>query len=183
MSTYLLKLEQPTLDTFQAWRSVREHYNQIKKAASQLEAITMKAHASFETSPSRTPPLSALERLPEETLIAIMEYLDYESLYRLSQMTGYFLRLSFDGVFEKDPSWRIFRYTIDGLGNGPGRTGLDRTQELLPPRHEPVSAFQPETGDKSGSILQISRDNSAASDIENGDGGETMLDFMAREYG
>ncbi|KAI1751474.1 hypothetical protein F4782DRAFT_505076 [Xylaria castorea] len=55
-----------------------------------------------------------------------MEYLDYESLYHLSQTTGYFLRLSFDSTFELDASWRTFRHTVDSLSNGPRRGFLDQ---------------------------------------------------------
>ncbi|TGJ78658.1 hypothetical protein E0Z10_g10102 [Xylaria hypoxylon] len=191
MSTRFLEPEQKSFDTFQAWRSVREHHHQINKAASRLNSIKIKTQEFLEASSSQAHELSALEGLPEEILIAVMEYLDYESLYRLSQTTGYFLRLSFDSVFESDPSWRTFRHTIDGLSNGPRRRVLDRTkcqprapvlsQELLLPRHGPASAFEPKSCSKPVSVHHPSEENGITSDIEDEDEGETMLEFMTRE--
>ncbi|KAI1822974.1 hypothetical protein F4861DRAFT_356601 [Xylaria intraflava] len=109
----------------QAWRSVRENKNQIEKAARRLQTIDV------EPEPDAPSPqlLSPLERLPEELLILIMQCLDHESLYRLSQTTAHFLRLSFDNVFEMDAAWRAFRHTVDLLNDGPHKrlqNGLQR---------------------------------------------------------
>ncbi|RYC60417.1 hypothetical protein CHU98_g5772 [Xylaria longipes] len=109
----------------EAWRNIRQHQRQVEDAASRLKAISIEAQAPLESKPPHSRPLSLFERLPEEVLIAIMEYLDYESLYRLSQTTRYFLRLSFDIAFESDPSWRTFRHTVDSLSNGPRRRVVD----------------------------------------------------------
>ncbi|KAI0540826.1 hypothetical protein GGR58DRAFT_89186 [Xylaria digitata] len=129
--------------------------------------------------------MSALQKLPEEILITIMGYLDYESLYRLSQTSCGFLRLSFDNVFESDPSWRTFRYAVDGLSNGPRRRVMDGTkfpprapvtaQELLPPQP------RPELSGKLGSAQKYAEEGGAASDIGDEFEGETIVEFMARE--
>ncbi|KAI0460518.1 hypothetical protein F5B21DRAFT_519243 [Xylaria acuta] len=126
MSNNFLEPGQSRFETSQteAWRSIRQRQRQVVDAASRLKAISIEARAP-ESNPSHSRPLSSFERLPEEVLIAIMVYLDYESLYHLSQITGYFLRLSFDNTFELDPSWRTFRHTVDSLGNGPRRRVLD----------------------------------------------------------
>lgn len=127
MNATFLKPGQRRFETSQAeaWRSIRQSRRQVEDAASRLQTISIEAMAPLESKSPRSRPLSSLEKLPEETLIAIMEYLDYESLYRLSQTTGYFLRLSFDSTFESDPSWRTFRHTVDLLGNGPKGRVLD----------------------------------------------------------
>ncbi|KAI0549451.1 hypothetical protein F4679DRAFT_271934 [Xylaria curta] len=122
------ELGQSCSDTSQAdaWRSIRQSQRQVEDAASRLTAISIEMQAPLESNTSHSRPLSSLEKLPQEVLIAIMEYLDYESLYHLSQTTRYFLRLSFDGAFELDASWRTFRHTVDSLSNGPGV--LDRVK-------------------------------------------------------
>ncbi|KAI0437179.1 hypothetical protein F4803DRAFT_172888 [Xylaria telfairii] len=127
MNPSFLEPRQRRLETSQteAWRSIRQSRCQVEDAASRLKAISIEAMAPLESKSPRSRPLSSLEKLPEEILIAIMEYLDYESLYRLSQTTGYFLRLSFDSTFESDPTWRTFRHTVDLLGNGPKGRVLD----------------------------------------------------------
>jgi len=107
-----------------AWASIRQHQDEVAKAASRLETLTLAPteHESDLTTPATAAvaarPLSALERLPEEILLEIMKGLDHESLYRFSQTTGYFLRLSFDEVFESDGAWRTFRHTVDYLNGG-----------------------------------------------------------------
>ncbi|KAI0486797.1 hypothetical protein F4859DRAFT_314023 [Xylaria cf. heliscus] len=127
MSAKFLKPGQSRLETSQAeaWRSIRQSQRQVEDAAGRLKSISIEAHVPLEPNYSHSRPLSSFERLPEEVLITIMAYLEYESLYRLSQTTGYFLRLSFDITFESDPSWRTFRHTVDSLGNGPKRRVLD----------------------------------------------------------
>lgn len=177
MSTYLHELILGSLGPSQAWKSVREHHHQIEKAASRLKAIDIKTQEQPEESSSEPHPLSALERLPEEILITIMEYLDYESLYRLSQTTGYFLRLSFDIVFEFDASWRTFRHTVDRLSNGPKRRVLDGAQSS---RHTPAFILEPQSDDKSEPTIQPSEAGGATFDTNDEDEGEIMLEFMAR---
>ncbi|KAF2970950.1 hypothetical protein GQX73_g2534 [Xylaria multiplex] len=179
MNAYSLRPKQRGFDNSEAWRGVREHHHQIIEAASRLEAIRIRTLASPEESSSHAHSLSALQRLPEEVLVTIMGYLDYESLYRLSQTSSGFLRLSFDSVFESDPSWRTFRHAIDGLSNGPRRRVLGKAkcpprtpvmaQELLPPQPKP------ESNSESGSAQKYAEESGATSE------GETIVEFMARE--
>ncbi|KAI0191191.1 hypothetical protein EV127DRAFT_480561 [Xylaria flabelliformis] len=124
------ELGQNCFETSQAdaWRNIRHSQRRVEDAASRLAAISIEIQAPLESNTSHTRPLSSLERLPQEVLIAIMGYLDHESLYHLSQTTGYFLRLSFDSAFELDASWRTFRHTVDSLSNEPRRGLLDRAR-------------------------------------------------------
>ncbi|KAI1268370.1 hypothetical protein F5Y18DRAFT_441124 [Xylariaceae sp. FL1019] len=100
--------------TLSAWSSIRENCSEIEKAASRLAALTIQPEPEPERVTALAPLKEAttLERLPEEILIHIMKYLDHESLYLLTRTKGHFLRISFDGVFESDASWRTFRHTV-----------------------------------------------------------------------
>ncbi|KAI2642713.1 hypothetical protein GGS21DRAFT_486538 [Xylaria nigripes] len=100
----------------QTWLTIRAQSREIEQAAKRLQTSTTTSPQAEHQTPQ---PRSAIERLPEEVLLAIMACLDYESLYRLSQASPYFLRLSFDDVFELDPGWRTFRFTVDSLVVGP----------------------------------------------------------------
>ncbi|KAI1324834.1 hypothetical protein F5Y16DRAFT_401960 [Xylariaceae sp. FL0255] len=105
-----------------AWGSIREDHVAIEEAASKIWSAP-----DEDTEPQtlidtlRLQSLSPFERLPDETLVTIMTYLDHGSLYCLSQVTGRFLRLSFDEIFEADAEWRAFRHTIDALRGGLGK--------------------------------------------------------------
>ncbi|KAI1306380.1 hypothetical protein F5Y03DRAFT_354602 [Xylaria venustula] len=175
-STFSHELSQNSFEAPEAWRSIREHHNQIEKAATRLNAVGTKTPEQPEAEPR---PLSALESLPEEVLVAIMEYLDYGSLYRLSQTTGYFLRLSFDIIFELDASWRTFRDTVDRLSYGPKCRVLDGAQLS---RDALALILDPGTDDRSKLLKDLSESGGAVcSEAEDEGEGETMLEFMARE--
>ncbi|KAI1155014.1 hypothetical protein F4825DRAFT_108542 [Nemania diffusa] len=184
----------------QAWGSIREHRHEVEKAASRLGAVSMEAQPSPEPTPINSRPSSALERLPDEVLIAIMGYLDHESLYRLSQTTGDFLRLSFDSVFEQDPSWKTFRYTVDQyfhdqdketeLRSGPRRRVLDWArwrarnpvvaQESQSIGHAPAASSKIEPSEQCELVQQSLKSTSATLYTGDEGEGETMLEFMAR---
>ncbi|KAI1421687.1 hypothetical protein F5Y12DRAFT_689337 [Xylaria sp. FL1777] len=177
MSTYSHEPKEESLEAFQAWGSVREHRNQIEKAAKRLKTVETKANEQPEASSAQPHPLSAIEKLPEEVLISIMEYLDYESLYRLSQTTGHFLRLSFDIVFELDSSWRTFRHTVDRLSYGPQGRVFDAAR---PSQNSPAVILDHGLDVKPEPIKQPSKESGAIFDTDDGGEGETMLEFMAR---
>ncbi|KAI0115903.1 hypothetical protein GGR51DRAFT_367420 [Nemania sp. FL0031] len=178
----------------QAWRSVREQWREVGKTAILLQAAILKTRPPQEPESPNSRRLSALERLPEEVLIAIMERLDYESLYRLSQTTGYFLRLSFDNVFELDPGWRTFRHTIDeyfheyrrgiGLHSEPRRRVLDwaNWRARKPNSTQLVLALDPEPSGQPKPAQEPPEPKSVTGDVDDGDEGETMLHFMASRY-
>ncbi|KAI3337195.1 hypothetical protein HD806DRAFT_475946 [Xylariaceae sp. AK1471] len=179
-------IEQEEASQASAWGSIRQHHNEIETAASRLNTIKIEA---AETDSSHHYALSALELFPEEVLLAIMKYLDYESLYCLSQTTGYFLRLSFDSVFESDPAWRAFRHTVDGLSDGPSRRVLDgikcqaRTAAMSqesPVLSGPARIHETESSGTSKPIQQPSREASAKLSTKDEQEAETMLEFMAR---
>ncbi|KAI0392329.1 hypothetical protein F5Y17DRAFT_477772, partial [Xylariaceae sp. FL0594] len=90
----------------------KTHHAAIANAASHM----LETRPSFNAHIPKL--LSPLERLLEEILLLIMSCLDYESLYRLSETSELFLRLSFDDVFESDAAWRAFRHTVDRLRGG-----------------------------------------------------------------
>ncbi|KAJ8115087.1 hypothetical protein ONZ43_g4748 [Nemania bipapillata] len=186
-----------------AWRSIREHRQEVRKAANLLRARGIGVQIFEEQEPLHVRPRSALESLPDEILVSIMEYLDYGSLYRLSQTTGEFLRLSFDGIFEVDAEWRTFRYTIDryfheedsrmtGLRSGPRMRVLDWARWSV--RHPDIAQEEQSTGDvlEAGMAIEPSGQYEVAqespmvadathdSEGEDEDERETILEFMAR---
>ncbi|KAI0976124.1 hypothetical protein F4678DRAFT_482369 [Xylaria arbuscula] len=176
LSTYSHELSQNSFVAPPAWRSIRDHHYQIEEAATRLNAAVTKTPEQPEEEPH---PSSAIESLPEEVLVAIMEYLDYGSLYRLSQTTGYFLRLSFDIIFELDASWRTFRHTVDRLSDGPKRRVLDGAQLS---RDALALILAPGMDDTSELVKDLSETSGAVSfEVEDEGEGETMLEFMARE--
>ncbi|KAI0018954.1 hypothetical protein F4780DRAFT_780831 [Xylariomycetidae sp. FL0641] len=132
--------------------------------------------------------LSEIERLPEEIQVQIMKTLDHESLYRLSQTTAHFLRLSFDPAFEAEPAWRAFRHTVDGLGKGPrermrqvpATMGLFRVDEEAQVTKAYVPTPRSERGDRQGEpgLLKVVEVGQGAA--EETDEGETILDFFSR---
>ncbi|CAJ2506329.1 Uu.00g004590.m01.CDS01 [Anthostomella pinea] len=190
-----------------AWAIIRRHHVAIGKAAERMIAI------NFSGEPQRQPPhdvgaaskemkteivqpprspLSRLESLPEEIHMQIMRLLDHESLYRLSQTTGQFLRLSFDSAFEADAGWRAFRHTADCLGDGPRRRIVDGTGQAQGTAAEVKGADYsgldscPERWRRNEDAVGFDGEGSkpksglVRSD-EDGDEGETMLEFMARQ--
>ncbi|KAJ8125753.1 hypothetical protein O1611_g7884 [Lasiodiplodia mahajangana] len=178
----------------QAWGNIRERWREVGKTAIRLTRVSLRTQPPQEPDPPNPRNLSALERLPEEVLIAIMQCLDHESLYRFSQTTGYFLRLSFDSVFELDPAWRTFRYTIDqyfherereaGLRSGPRRRVLDWEKwRARNPNPAPlISSSKPESSGEPDLVQRPPEPASATRDAGDEDEGETMLDFMAGRY-
>jgi serine/threonine protein kinase len=191
MSKTFLEQEPLSLEASQAsaWGSIRQHHDNVETAASRLSTIRFEEEPSIDPDSSHHHILSALERLPEEVLLAVMEYLDYESLYRLSQTTGYFLRLSFDSVFESDSAWRVFRHTVDGLSDGPRKRVLDgikcrMSTPSMPYKSQVLRAPEPIHRIGSGGILRATHQHLSERDeknvTEHEEEGETMLEFMAK---
>ncbi|KAI1075433.1 hypothetical protein F5B20DRAFT_382215 [Whalleya microplaca] len=160
--------------SFSAWGLIGRHHGVVRKAAERMETIDVGDERIAEGGKDEVEavepglyPLSPLERLPDEVLMQILKYLDNESLYRLSQTTPIFLGLSFDPAFECRPDWRAFRHTVDCLGGGPKK----RISEALAVRRRTANTAQKPTGrqtEKTGGL---------------DDEGETMMSFMAREFG
>ncbi|KAI1125038.1 hypothetical protein F5Y10DRAFT_284543 [Nemania abortiva] len=202
MSTDFVELGQKTFASSQAlaWRGIRDHRHVVENAARRLGGLSLATQLPQEPDPPNPRPSSALEKLPEEVLIAIMECLDYESLYRLSQTTGYFLRLSFDSVFELDPEWRTFRYTVDeyfhelGIEIGARTRVLDwakwRVKNPDDIAQDPESSrrmlsvynAKSESGGLGEVVQQPLEPISTTRDTDEDDEGMTMLEFMARRY-
>ncbi|KAI1484801.1 hypothetical protein F5X96DRAFT_662804 [Biscogniauxia mediterranea] len=179
------------------WELIRSFRGDVEWAATHIDTINPKSGSGsqedVEATPSHYHPLSRFERLPEEIHMHIMECLDHENLYRLSQTTAHFLKLSFDSTFEADPSWRAFRHTVDGLGEGPRRRILEGASVreagrviLDSPEQEEPSSLLPSSYDQ-GDGNYLSEQNSPekrrvvtldGSDDE----AETMHSFMAKQY-
>ncbi|KAI1505576.1 hypothetical protein F5X99DRAFT_368512 [Biscogniauxia marginata] len=178
------------------WDLIRRNREEVERAAASITTVRTETEAcDDDDAEANLPryPLSRLERLPEELQIYIMKYLDYDSLYRLSQTTSHFLKLSFDATFEADPSWRAFRHTADGLGDGPrrrildgsgtrgpGSTSTESHEQRVPSRPSPCfrdhNAGVTNLGEQSSSEKQHT-----AVLYESDDEGETMLSFMTRQ--
>ncbi|KAI8628716.1 hypothetical protein F5Y19DRAFT_112061 [Xylariaceae sp. FL1651] len=189
-NTTLLEREQTSFEASQTqvWSSIRQRHTEVETAASRIKTINTEPQPAADASHLRA--LSPLEWLPEEILVSIMERLDHESLYRLSQTTGHFLRLSFDSVFETDPAWRAFRHTVDGLSDGPSRRILDgikceiknsTSSQDSKSRRASLPPYGAEPGKISDNIQKASEKDDAEFGADSGyEEGETMLEFMAR---
>ncbi|KAI0014215.1 hypothetical protein F4779DRAFT_212218 [Xylariaceae sp. FL0662B] len=153
-----------------AWGFISQHRDAVQKAAQRIAAVEVGEEQIGDEAEGEDPEqyrLSPLERLPDEILMQIMKHLDNESLYRLSQATPFFLDLSFDPAFESRPDWRAFRHTVDGLGDGPRK----RVSEALTIRPRIEDAVQRPAEKSTGKVAGEP------------DEGETMISFMAREFG
>ncbi|KAH9899117.1 hypothetical protein F4778DRAFT_186531 [Xylariomycetidae sp. FL2044] len=194
------ELEQLAASNRQAWNVIREQHELIIRTAESMEAAREKefqlnlAKLQLEEATKgqkdavslaqQQQRLSPVETLPEEIQIQILKYLDYASLYRVSQTTAHFLRLSFDGTLEADPEWRAFRHTVDGLGDGPRkRVALsnhkgEATKEYPVFNPVPKARLQNKSGTQisNRSVVQLLVDDSE-------DEGETMLEYMRRTGG
>ncbi|KAJ2987803.1 hypothetical protein NUW58_g4310 [Xylaria curta] len=176
----------------QAWSTIRDNHHSVANAAKRLDSIATKAQGPLESESesSRRRLLSAFERFPEEVLIGIMGYLDYTSLYNLSQTTSYFLRLSFDNAFESDPSWRTFRHTVDRLSDGPRGQFLNRSklqagttvakQGSVVSKNEPEPSVGVTARRRSRFTRLTTRAIRLLFNTEDESEGETMHEFMAR---
>ncbi|KAI1172189.1 hypothetical protein F4777DRAFT_582219 [Nemania sp. FL0916] len=107
-----------TLDEIsaRAWRKIHLFQKEVTEAAKVFDASTAQYRVSATPdAPPQQRQFSALEKLPDEILLMIMENLDIESLFWLSHVSKQFLVLSFDRVFESKSRWHNFRRVADGL--------------------------------------------------------------------
>ncbi|KAI1344135.1 hypothetical protein F5Y15DRAFT_410986 [Xylariaceae sp. FL0016] len=171
-----------------AWGLVRRHHGVVADAAKKLK--TLEAQCVEEERHPSQHRLSALERLPDEILVHVMVLLDNESLYRLSQTTAKFLRLSFDKEFEASGDWRAFRHTVDALSIGPKRRILDgmRAANRCPVIGNSTWGSQDGTKSLLASDLRQQRDHIECCDVIVGgervqdDEGESMISFMSKRF-
>ncbi|KAI0593936.1 hypothetical protein F4775DRAFT_575857 [Biscogniauxia sp. FL1348] len=179
------------------WGLIRSFHGDVEWAAIRINTINTKSglgrQEGVEATLSPYHPLSRLERLPEEIQMHIMKCLDHENLYRLSQTTSHFLKLSFDSAFEADPSWRAFRHTVDGLGEGPRRRILEgasvreATWVILDlDEQEPASSqlpsFQDQRGGNDLGEQSFPEKRRVITLDGSDDEAETMHSFMAKQY-
>ncbi|KAI1367021.1 hypothetical protein F5Y08DRAFT_299776 [Xylaria arbuscula] len=86
----------------QAWKDCWEQFRETREAVNRLFGIDDGIQAELrqeEAAPCKPRMPSAVEKLPDEIVVIVMEYLDYESLYNLSETTGSFFYYLMPSIF------------------------------------------------------------------------------------